>query len=55
MAALPELGPWAKEKLAALARRLGLRTRAFKRQPKPAIYLDARAGGDQTPIRTAER
>ena len=42
---LPEVGPWARDKLDALARYLEFYTKVLKNQPWRTIYLDAYAGG----------
>lgn len=55
MADLPEVGPWAKEKLEALARYLDFYSKVLKNQPWQTIYLDAYAGGGRAVIRTDER
>ncbi|MFG1314646.1 three-Cys-motif partner protein TcmP [Xanthobacter autotrophicus] len=55
MADLPEVGPWAKEKLDALARYLDFYTKVLKNQPWRTIYLDAYAGGGRAVVRTEER
>jgi three-Cys-motif partner protein len=55
MAGLPEVGPWAKEKLDALARYLDFYTKVLKNQPWRTIYLDAYAGGGRAVVRTKER
>ncbi len=55
MAELPEVGPWAKEKLDALARYLDFYTKVLKNQPWRTIYLDAYAGGGRAVIRAEER
>lgn len=55
MAALPEVGPWAKEKLDALARYLDFYTKVLKNQPWRTIYLDAYAGGGRAVVRAEER
>ncbi|MFG1266186.1 three-Cys-motif partner protein TcmP [Xanthobacter sp. YC-JY1] len=55
MADLPEVGPWVKEKLDALARYLDFYTKVLKNQPWRTIYLDAYAGGGRAVVRTEER
>ncbi len=55
MAELPEVGPWAKDKLNALARYLDFYTKVLKNQPWQTIYLDAYAGGGRAIIRAEER
>lgn len=55
MADLPEVGPWAREKLDALARYLDFYTKVLKNQPWRTIYLDAYAGGGRAVVRTEER
>lgn len=55
MADLPEVGPWAKEKLDALARYLDFYTKVLKNQPWRTIYLDGYAGGGRAVVRTEER
>jgi three-Cys-motif partner protein len=55
MPALPEVGPWAKEKLDALARYLDFYTKVLKNQRWRTIYLDAYAGGGRAVIRAEER
>lgn len=55
MADLPEVGPWAKEKLDALARYLDFYTKVLKNQPWRTIYLDAYAGGGRAVVRAEER
>ena len=55
MAELPVVGPWAKEKLDALARYLDFYTKVLKNQPWRTIYLDAYAGGGRAVIRAEER
>lgn len=55
MADLPEVGPWAKEKLDALSRYLDFYTKVLKNQPWRTIYLDAYAGGGRAVVRTKER
>lgn len=55
MAELPEVGPWAKEKLDALSRYLDFYTKVLKNQPWRTIYLDAYAGGGRAVIRPEER
>jgi len=55
MADLPEVGPWAKEKLDALARYLDFYTKVLKNQRWRTIYLDAYAGGGRAVLRAEER
>ncbi len=55
MADLPEVGPWVKEKLDALARYLDFYTTVLKNQPWRTIYLDAYAGGGRAVVRAEER
>lgn len=55
MADLPEVGPWAKEKLEALARYLDFYTKVLKNQRWRTIYLDAYAGGGRAIVRAEER
>jgi len=55
MAALPEVGPWAKEKLDALARYLDFYTKVLKNQQWQTVYLDAYAGGGRAVLRAEER
>lgn len=55
MAVLPEVGPWAKEKLDALARYLDFYTKVLKNQPWRTVYLDAYAGGGQAIVRANGR
>jgi three-Cys-motif partner protein len=55
MAALPEVGPWAKEKLDALARYLDFYTKVLKNQRWQTVYLDAYAGGGRAVLRAEER
>jgi three-Cys-motif partner protein len=55
MSALPEVGPWAKEKLDALARYLDFYTKVLKNQPWRTIYLDAYAGGGRAVVRAEDR
>lgn len=52
---LPEVGPWAKEKLDALARYLDFYSKVLKNQPWRTIYLDAYAGGGRAVVRAQER
>ena len=51
MGGLPEVGPWAKEKLDALARYLDFYTKVLKNQPWHTVYLDAYAGGGRAIVR----
>ncbi len=55
MADLPEVGPWAKEKLEALARYLDFYTKVLKNQRWRTIYLDAYAGGGRAVVRAEQR
>jgi three-Cys-motif partner protein len=55
MVALPEVGPWAKEKLDALEAYLEFYTKVLKNQRWRTIYLDAYAGGGRAVIRVEER
>lgn len=55
MIALPEVSPWAKDKLDALERYLDFYTKVLKNQPWRTIYLDAYAGGGRSVIRAEER
>lgn len=49
---LPEVGPWAKEKLAALSRYLDFYTKVLKKTPWwRKVYFDAYAGGGRAVIR----
>jgi three-Cys-motif partner protein len=51
---VPEIavvGPWAREKLDALARYLDFYTKVLKNQPWRTIYLDAFAGGGRAVVR----
>jgi three-Cys-motif partner protein len=52
---LPEVGPWAREKLDALGRYLDFYTKVLKNQPWRTLYLDAYAGGGRAVLRTGER
>lgn len=45
------VGPWAREKLDALARYLDFYTKVLKNQPWRTIYVDAFAGGGRAQIR----
>lgn len=45
------VGPWAKEKLDALARYLDFYTKVLKNQPWRTIYVDAFAGGGRAVVR----
>ncbi|QMW21486.1 three-Cys-motif partner protein TcmP [Sandaracinobacteroides saxicola] len=47
-----EVGPWAREKLDALARYLDYYTKVLKNQPWRTIYFDAYAGGGQAIVRS---
>lgn len=51
MADMPQVGPWAKEKLDALQRYLDFYTKVLKNQPWRTIYLDAYAGGSKAVVR----
>lgn len=52
---LPEVGPWAKEKLAALGRYLDYYTTYLKKTPYwRKIYFDAYAGGGRAVVRKAQ-
>lgn len=53
MAGLPKVGPWAKQKLAALERYLDYYTKVLKNQRWRTIYVDAFAGAGAAQIRTA--
>jgi three-Cys-motif partner protein len=54
VAKLPEVGPWAKEKLAALGRYLDYYTTYLKKTPYwRKIYFDAYAGGGRAVVRRA--
>jgi three-Cys-motif partner protein len=55
MPELPEVGPWAKEKLDALTRYLDFYTKVLKNQPWRTVYLDAYAGGGRALVRVEER
>ncbi len=55
MTDLPEVGPWAKEKLEALARYLDFYTKVLKNQRWRTIYLDAYAGGGRAVVRAEQR
>jgi three-Cys-motif partner protein len=55
MTDLPEVGPWAKEKLDALARYLDFYTKVLKNQPWRTVYLDAYAGGGRAVVRAEDR
>lgn len=55
MGEVPEVGPWVKEKLDALARYLDFYTKVLKNQPWRTIYLDAYAGGGRAVIRAGEQ
>lgn len=55
MVDLPEVGPWAKEKLDALARYLDFYTKVLKNQPWRTVYLDAFAGGGRAVVRAKDR
>jgi three-Cys-motif partner protein len=52
---LPEVGPWARDKLDALARYLDFYTKVMKNQPWRTLYLDAYAGGGRAIVRTGDR
>lgn len=51
MPAVARVGPWAKEKLDALARYLDFYTKVLKNQPWRTIYVDAFAGGGRAVVR----
>jgi three-Cys-motif partner protein len=55
MTDLPKVGPWAKQKLDALARYLDFYTKVLKNQPWRTVYLDAYAGGGRAVVRADER
>jgi len=55
MTDLPEVGPWAREKLDALARYLDFYTKVLKNQPWRTVYLDAYAGGGRAVVRADGR
>lgn len=55
MAEFAEVGPWAKEKLDALALYLDFYSKVLKNQPWRTIYLDAYAGGGRAVVRPDER
>lgn len=55
MADLPEVGPWAKEKLEAMARYLDFYTKVLKNQRWRTIYFDAYAGGGRAVVRSEQR
>lgn len=55
MGEVPEVGPWVKEKLDALARYLDFYTKVLKNQPWRTIYLDAYAGGGRAVTRAGEQ
>lgn len=55
MTDLPEVGPWAKEKLDSLARYLEFYTKVLKNQPWRTIYVDVYAGGGRAVLRAEER
>ena len=52
---LPEVGPWARDKLDALARYLEFYTKVLKNQPWRTLYLDAYAGGGRAVVRIGAR
>ena len=52
---LPEVGPWARDKLDALARYLEFYTKVLKNQRWRTLYLDAYAGGGRAVVRTGDR
>ena len=52
---VPEVGPWAREKLEALASYLDFYTKVLKNQHWRTIYLDAFAGGGRSVVRPEER
>lgn len=55
MQEMPVVGPWAREKLDALARYLDFYTKVLKNQTWRTVYLDAYAGGGRAVVRTEER
>jgi hypothetical protein len=55
MSDLPEVGPWARDKLDALARYLDFYTKVQKNHHWRTIYLDAYAGCGRAVIRAEER
>lgn len=55
MTRLPVVGPWAREKLDALARYLDFYTKVLKNQRWRTIYLDAFAGGGRCSARGRPR
>ena len=55
MTELAEVGPWAKQKLDALARYLEFYTKVLKNQRWRTIYVDAYAGGGRAVVRAEER
>lgn len=55
MAALPEVGPWARDKLDALERYLDYYTKVLKNQRWRTVYLDAYAGGGRAVLRADPR
>jgi three-Cys-motif partner protein len=50
-----EVGPWAKEKLEALAQYLNYYTTVLKNQPWRTLYVDAFAGGGMAVVRRPQR
>lgn len=54
MPEMPVVGPWAREKLDALARYLDFYSKVLKNQPWRTIYLDAYAGGGRAVVRAPE-
>lgn len=52
---LPEVGPWARDKLDALARYLEFYTKVLKNQPWRTLYVDAYAGGGRAVVRAGDR
>lgn len=54
MPEIPEVGPWAKEKLETLARYLDFYTKVLKNQRWRTIYLDAYAGGGRAVLKAQE-
>lgn len=52
---LPTVGPWAKQKLDALARYLDYYTKVLKHKSWRRVYLDAYAGGGQAVVRIKDR
>lgn len=54
MADMPVVGPWARDKLDALARYLDFYSKVLKNQRWETIYLDAYAGGGRAVVRAEE-